>query len=104
MSENIKDLLQIIYAILIVLSIGGGVTFIFYSLKKRDLFGGFIGGLVIGVIGALVGGYLLDYVVVKVLDFLTNVADVNIISGFIGAYVALYVMNKLNHDKERTKY
>jgi len=29
---------------------------------------------------------------------------VNIIAAFIGGYVAVYIMNKLNHNKERKRY
>ena len=60
MSAEFNDFLQAIIAILIVIAIGALVSFIFYSLKRRDLFGGYIGGAVIGIIGALVGGYILN--------------------------------------------
>jgi len=95
-------------AIAIILAIGAAVAFIFYNVRKRDLFGGYIGGLVVGVIGALVGGFLLDYlfydITVQLLEFFSRGAGVNVIAGFIGAYAALYIMNRLNHNKERKKY
>ncbi|PKL37263.1 MAG: hypothetical protein CVV44_16650 [Spirochaetae bacterium HGW-Spirochaetae-1] len=95
-------------AIAIILAIGAAVAFIFYNVRKRDLFGGYIGGLVVGVIGALVGGFLLDYlfydIMVQLLEFFSRGAGVNVIAGFIGAYAALYIMNRLNHNKERKKY
>ena len=43
-------------------------------------------------------------IIVIILDFLSRGAGVNIIAGFIGAYAALYVMNRLNHDRSRKKY
>ena len=108
MSEGLRSFLMVLKAIIIYLSIGAAVAFIFYNLKKRDLFGGYIGGLVVGVIGALIGGLILDAlfydIIVVILDFLSRGSGVNIIAGFIGAYAALYVMNRLNHNRSRKKY
>ena len=104
MSAEFNDFLQAIIAILIVIAIGALVSFIFYSLKRRDLFGGYIGGIVIGIIGALIGGYVLNDLTLLVLDILAKNQYVNVISGFIGAFVSLSIMNRLNHNKERKKY
>jgi len=108
MSEWMRTLFNIVKAIVIYLSLGALVSYIFYSLKRRDLFGGYIGGLVVGVIGALIGGFILDYlffdIVAIVMEFLSRGAGVDIIAGFIGAYAALFIMNKLNHNRERKKY
>jgi uncharacterized membrane protein YeaQ/YmgE (transglycosylase-associated protein family) len=108
MSEELRSFLLMLKAIAIYLSLGALVAFIFYNIKRRDLFAGYIGGLVVGVIGALIGGFILDKlfydISVKVLEFLSRGAGVNIIAGFLGAYAALYIMNRLNHNKERKKY
>jgi len=108
MSEAVRSFLIVVKAIIVYIGIGALVAFIFYSLKRRDLFGGYIGGLVVGVIGALIGGLLLDKlfydIAVTILDYLSRGAGVNIIAGFIGAYIALYIMNRLNHDRARRKY
>jgi uncharacterized membrane protein YeaQ/YmgE (transglycosylase-associated protein family) len=83
------------------------VTSIFYHLKRRRLFGGYIGGLVIAIIGVIIGEYVLDHFFMdktkEVLNFLVQSTGVNIITGFLGAYGAVYLMNRLNHDKERAK-
>ncbi len=108
MAEGLRSFLIVVKAILIYISLGALVAFIFYNMKRRDLFGGYIGGLVVGVIGALIGGLVLDRIFydifVILLDFLSRGAGVNIIAGFIGAYFSLYIMNRLNHDRERKKY
>ncbi|HNX24889.1 MAG TPA: hypothetical protein PKG60_12650 [Spirochaetota bacterium] len=108
MSEGFLSFLRVVKAIVLYIGLGALVAFIFYNLKKRDLFGGYIGGLVVGVIGALIGGLVLDSLfydkIVTILDFLSRGAGVNLIAGFIGAYAALYVMNRLNHNRERRKY
>ncbi len=108
MTEGLRTFINVVKAAVIYLSLGALVSYVFYSLKRRDLFGGFIGGAVVGVIGALIGGFVLDYIfydiIAWVLEFLSRGAGVNIIAGFIGAYIALFIMNKLNHDRERKKY
>ncbi|HOW82802.1 MAG TPA: hypothetical protein PK573_09590 [Spirochaetota bacterium] len=108
MSEELRSFLLMIKAIAIYLALGALVAAIFYHIKRRDLFAGYIGGLVVGVIGALIGGFILDKIfydiTVKILEFMSRGAGVNMIAGFLGAYAALYIMNRLNHNKERKKY
>lgn len=108
MSESLMKFLKVIVPIFIVLGLGAVTSFYYYSIKRRDLFGGFIGGMVIGVIGALIGGYILDRlffdIVRDILEFLALKAGFNVIAGIIGAFIALAVMNRLNHNKERKKY
>jgi len=108
MSEGLLGFLRVVKAIVLYVGLGAAVAFIFYNWKRRDLFGGYIGGLVVGVIGALIGGLVLDNIfydkIVTILDFLSRGAGVNLIAGFLGAYAALYIMNRLNHNRERKKY
>ena len=92
-------------AIAIYIFIGALGSYIFYYIKRKDLFGGFIGGLVVGLIGAIIGAILLNNVTVVVFEFLLNIAgSANAIAGMFGAYIALFIMNKLNHDRDRKKY
>ena len=108
MSDGVLDFLMKLLAIAIYLALGAFVSWIFYNIKRRDLFGGYIGGLVVGVIGALIGGFVLDKlfldIAIKVLNFLVYETGVNIIAGLIGGYIAVYIMNRLGHNKERKKY
>ncbi len=108
MPREIIDFLMLLRSIAILLVIGAIVAWIFYYYKMRDLFGGYIGGFTIGVIGALIGAFILDKllydITVKILAFLARDAGVNIIAGFIGGYIAVTIMNRLNHNKERKKY
>jgi uncharacterized membrane protein YeaQ/YmgE (transglycosylase-associated protein family) len=108
MSDVLRDILITLRAIAIILAIGAAASFIFYSLKKKDLLGGYIGGMVVGVVGAILGALVIDKlfydITEKVLEFLMRGAGVNIIASFLGAYFAVYIMNKLNHDKSRKKY
>jgi uncharacterized membrane protein YeaQ/YmgE (transglycosylase-associated protein family) len=108
MSDNTADFLIKFLAVAIYLAIGALLSWVFYYFKRKDLFGGYIGGLVVGVIGALIGGFILDKLfldlAIKVLSFLVYNTGVNIIAGIIGAYIAVYIMNRLGHNKERKKY
>ena len=108
MSEGFLSFLKVVKVIILYLGLGALAAAYFYHLKRRDLFGGYIGGFVVGVIGALIGGFIIDMIfndiVTKILLFLSEKAGVNLIAGFIGAYGALYIMNRLNHNKERKKY
>ena len=106
--EGFWDFLVLLQSIAIILVIGAIVAWIFYYWKMRDLFGGYIGGFVVGVIGALIGAFILDKllyeITVKILSFLARDAGVNVIAGFAGGFIAVFIMNRLNHNKERKKY
>jgi len=108
MSPDILSFLKIIKVLAIIILIGAAIAAFFYYVKRRDLFGGFIGAFVVAFIGTLIGCFIIDMllydITVKALEFLTKTAGVNIVAGIIGAYIALVIMNKLNKDKERTKY
>jgi uncharacterized membrane protein YeaQ/YmgE (transglycosylase-associated protein family) len=108
MDSAIVEFLTKLKAIGIIVVIGAVMSYIYFNLKRRDLFGGYIGGLVVGVIGAIIGVFVLDFlfqdIAVRILVFLTQDVGVNVITGFVGAWIALYVMNRLNHDKERKKF
>lgn len=108
MSDKLIAFLWKVLALAIIIGLGALVSWIFYYLKRRDLFGGFIGGMVVGVIGALIGAFIIDKllleITIRVLKFLVYYFDIDIIAGFLGAFFAVYIMNKLNHDKTRKKY
>ncbi|MDA3900960.1 MAG: hypothetical protein PF637_10625 [Spirochaetes bacterium] len=105
--DKVTELMTNLIPFAILLGIGAIVSTLFYYVKKRDLFGGFAGGMVIAIGGALLGIFLdkffLEYIIIA-LNFLVYRFNVDIIAGFLGAYAAVYVMNKLNHDKKRDRY
>lgn len=107
MSGKLLELLTSLIPSGIIILTGAVVSAIFFYLRKRDLFGGFIGGMIIAILGAVLGIYmdkfLLDYIIIA-LKFLVYRFNVDIIAAFLGAYIAVYIMNKLNHDKRRDKY
>ncbi len=56
MSDEMISFFMKLLAIVLYVALGALVSWLFYYLKRRDLLGGYIGGLVVGVIGALIGG------------------------------------------------
>lgn len=108
MSDELSGFLMKFIAVAIYLGLGAFASWIYYYAKRRDLFGGYIGGMIVGVIGALIGGFVLDKflldVAIDVIRFLVYETGVNIIAGFIGSYIAIYIMNRLTHNKERKKF
>ncbi|HEY1406891.1 MAG TPA: hypothetical protein VF857_09800 [Spirochaetota bacterium] len=108
MSDKVIDFFRKILEFAIIIGIGALAWWFFYTVRRRDLFGGYIGGMVVGVVGALVGALVIDKllldITIRVLRFLAIDAGVDIIAGVIGAYAAISIMNRLNHDKTRKKY
>ncbi len=79
-------------------------SFFYFYLKKEIPFG-FLGGFVFSLLGSILGVYLLGEVLKHTIIFLMNkIGNVNIIAGLIGAYIFMYIYNKINHDKQKKVY
>lgn len=96
--------MQVIIDIIMYLMIGVAISAFFYYWRKKDILGGFIGGIIIASLGAILGSFFLIYIIDPVIRFLQNgafISNVNILSGLIGGYIILYIFNKINHDLSR---
>ncbi len=94
----------VIIDIIMYMVIGGVLSAFFYYWRKRDLLGGYIGGIIIASLGAILGSFFLIYIIDPVIRFLQNgayISNVNILSGLIGGYIFLYIFNKINNDRIR---
>lgn len=101
------DVLKFIVATLVYILIAAFLSWVFYSWKRRDLLGGFLGGMVVSFFGAILGGFVVSDTVNFIIDFLQRgfyVANVNVIAGLLGGYAAIYIFNKINHDRPRRDY
>lgn len=88
------------YAVL--LAIGAGVSWYFYYFKRRDIFGKFIGGLIVAILGAIIFDLVFTLQFMKTFsEFLTTKTYVHIPGALIGGFLAVYILNKINHDQER---
>lgn len=96
--------MQIVIDLLMYLLVGGLLAWLFYYYMRRELLGGFTGGLIVGVLGAILGAFLLNKIISAIIYHLQNgllVSNVNIIAALLGSYVSVYIFNKINHDKRR---
>jgi hypothetical protein len=88
------------YAVL--LAIGSGISWYFYHYKKRELFGRFLGGMIVALLGAIVFDLIFTLPFMKpIFKLLTESTYVHIPGAFLGAYLAVFILNKINHDQER---
>lgn len=89
---------------------GLAAAYYYYYRLNKDLLGGFWGAALIGTIGAVIIGVIAGYNswFILLVNFLMipkwediHLARVNIIAALIGSFLFLYVLNRINHDKER---
>ncbi len=96
-----KFLLYILKYIVLI-GIAAIISWYFYYFKKKEILGGFIGGMVVAVLGAIIFDLLFTFDFMKeLMKFLTETSRVHIPAAFLGAFLALYILNKINHDQDR---
>ena len=111
-------IVTIILDILIYALIGVLASWFFYYHKHKDLLGGFWGGIVIGIVGAVItnmvtGVWILalyDEIVgwVRYLMAIKEISEgisirVNLLTAIFGAFFFVYIFNRINHNRERRK-
>jgi len=104
------DILEIFLDFLIYILAGISASMFYYYKKRRDLLFGFWGGVVIGTIGAIMismiaalDGWFIEFVTWLMKPKFGNdlIFRVNLIAAVIGSFVFVYILNRINHDKER---
>lgn len=105
------DLLQTVVDTLVYAVAGLAAAYFFYIHRRRDLLGGFWGAAGIGTIGAVLVvklATIFDHWFYRLVVFLmqpkwsdTTIFRVNLIAAAAGAFIFLYILNRINHDKER---
>ncbi len=82
----------------------------YYQKKRRELLGGFWGGAIIGTIGAVLIQMLTSFEqwFLRLVNWLMKPSigefllfRVNLISTIVGAFIFVYILNRINHDRER---
>ena len=72
MDFDFRDLVKNVKVIFLIITLGASMSAIYFFGKNRDLFGGFIGGLIIGSIGAMIGGVIFELdIIKKIMHFIT---------------------------------
>lgn len=92
---------------LVYIALGAAVSWFFFYLRRLDLFGGFLGGAVVALIGAILGAFLLQKPLNFVIDALQNglhISNVNIIAALLGGVVSVMLLSKINNGRKRKEY
>jgi uncharacterized membrane protein YeaQ/YmgE (transglycosylase-associated protein family) len=98
-------------SVLILLGIVG--AFFNVKIAKKDLFGGMKVGIIVGIAGSILGGYLFDLFfklpyITKLQDIpyidilLVNKLDINFISSILGVWLFLYIYDYVSAHTERS--
>ncbi len=78
--------------------IGFACAIFFALILKKPMLGRFWGALIVGVIGAFLGG-LIDQLFADVIKFLTDFNSVNIIAAFIASMLMIWLLGKVTEPK-----
>ncbi len=80
----------------------------FYYYKRKDLLGKFWGASFVAGLGALIVFATLQTYIRDAIMWLmspkigsTQLSNINLVAILMGGYLALYAMNRINHNKER---
>ena len=91
----------------VYIALGALVICFFYYLRRLYLFGGFLGGAVVALIGAILGAFLLQKPLNFVIDALQDglhISNVNIIAALLGGVVSVMLLSKINNGRKRKEY
>ena len=97
-------ILPILPDIIVYATVSAGLAWLFYYWLRKDLIGKFIGAFLIGLLGCILGSFLLGDILKKVLGLLQDglrISNVNILASIIGGYTLLRLYNLFNHDRRR---
>ncbi len=107
----VEELLRLALDTLVYCAAGGLAAYFYYVRWRRDMLGGFWGAAVIATIGAVLIvklATIFDHWFYRLVVFLmqpkwsdTTIFRVNLIAAAAGAFIFLYILNRINHDKER---
>lgn len=92
---------------LVYIALGAMISWFFFYLRRLDLFGGFLGGAVVALIGAILGAFLLQKPLNIVIDALQGglgVSNVNVIAALVGGVVSVLLLSKINNGRKRKEY
>lgn len=92
---------------LVYIALGAAISWFFFYLRRLDLFGGFLGGAVVALIGAILGGFLLRGPLKIVIDALQDglyVSNVHLIAALTGGVVSVLLLSKINNGRKRKEY
>lgn len=101
---------EVFVASLVYAAVGAAVAWYFYYFRRRELIGGFWVAMILATVGAVLFTTLasikswfanLVYWLMLPKYEETLLAPVNLITALIGAVLFVYILNRINHDRER---
>jgi len=100
--------LTILVDIIFIVGIATLVAWYFYFYLKREIIGGFVGAIVISGLGAILILATLQTFLRDIIMWLMSpklgtiqLSNINLIVIFMGAYLSLYLLIKINYNKQR---
>jgi len=77
--------------------------FLYNNLLKKNIFGGIIGSLIIGILGAVIGHLAFNDILIILyklsawfIGLSENSPKINIIASILGSFIFLIILNKIN--------
>jgi len=104
------DFLEKLLALVVYAASGFAASYYFFVFKRKDLLGGFWGGAVIGLVGAVIISWVTsqDAWFTRLVYWLmipkfgdTFQIPVNLIASFLGGVLFVAILNRINHNKDR---
>lgn len=107
------EFLSFILSTSVTIALGIIGSFLYITLFKKDLFGGMKMGFLVGIIGSILGGFIIDLLfklpILKWLQntpyiqyLLVNKLDINFISSCLGIWIFLRIYEFISKHTERS--
>ncbi len=105
-----QEFYHIILGLLVYVGIGVLVSWFYYYYRRKALLGGFLGGIFIGGVGAVIVTWfatIYDWFATAVVWLMIPKINgefyfrVNIITAVIGAFLFISILNRINHNRDR---
>ncbi len=97
--------------IIVYVLAGALASWFYFHRRRRDLLGGFWGGVVIGTVGSVIVAFFAGTWFISLVTGLMNQKPlpyfegvqirVNLITAVAGAFLFVYILNRINHDRGR---
>jgi len=92
---------------LVYLALAAAISWFFFFFRRLDLFGGFVGGAIVALIGSILGAFVFGRYLSEIIKFLQNglnISNVNIIAALLGGTVSVIMLSKINNGRRRKDY